>query len=686
MMRRWIAALLALLLAFGAISALGESENSIATGDIGASEDDHAYEPLSELDHALLGRPVSDEPTHVTVGSPTRVSGYFTTDLWGNNTSDMDVRALIHGYDLVVWHSQVEFITDPMVVQSLDTAKDHGKTVYTVKLQNDLTYSDGATPITAKDYVFSLLLCASPAMAELGGNSTRLSYIDGYDAYHSGSKPVLSGVRMIDEYTFSITVEADYEPYFYDLASIRCLPYPISVIAPGCVVADNGKGACLMPQDETLTEPPFSAQTLRKTMMDERTGYCSHPVLTSGPYKLTSYDARTGRVELAINPYFKGNYEGVKPLIDTLTLLPVKTEEMISRLESGEIDLLNKCVSRSVNDAGMQLASSDMFEMASYARIGYGYCALACEKGPQQFQAVRQALAYAIDADTLIADYLGGYGMRVNGYYGIGQWMTLAAMGAIRPEKVSGRDEAAWEAITLDGLEPYNVDTSRAVQLLENDGWTLNKRGESFDPTQDTVRCKLVDDVLMPLSFVYAQTEGHEGSRLVGNQLREVAPVLGMEVIIKELPFAALLEEYYRTEGERGFDICVMATNFVANFDPYYSFAVEDSVSGRGITGIKDTKLEKLAWDMHRTEPKNYLAYEQKWLAFQQRYNELLPTLPLYSNVYFDFYTSKLQKYVPSLYSSWTQAILYAYVAQPQEEAAEDMDAVESTDEVIFID
>ena len=28
----------------------------------------------------------------LTVGNPTRVEGFFFTDLWGNNTSDLDVR------------------------------------------------------------------------------------------------------------------------------------------------------------------------------------------------------------------------------------------------------------------------------------------------------------------------------------------------------------------------------------------------------------------------------------------------------------------------------------------------------------------------------------------------------------------------------------------------------------------
>ena len=685
-MRKWIAALLALTLAFVTTGALAEE---IALEEqTEPSADDNVYEPLSALDIALLGRPVSDEPTHVTVGSATPVSGCFFTELWGNNTSDMDVRALLHGYDIVAWHSQVEFVTDPMVVSSVETSTQHKNTVYTIRLQNDLTYSDGETAITARDYVFSYLLCASPALAELGAASDRYAYIVGYDDYHSGKTDALSGVRLIDDMTFSVAIAADYEPYFYDLATIRLSPYPISVLAPGCAVEDSEQGARIIAEDAEAEEPPFSAEVLRQTVLDAQTGYLSHPSLTSGPYVLTSYDATSGQVDFALNPYYKGNYQGVKPIIDTLTLVHVTPDTMVEKLESGEVDLLNKCVGQAVDNAGLALAgASGDIDMESYARIGYGFCAFACEKGPQQFQAVRQALACALDADALIADYLGGYGLRVNGYYGVGQWMTLAAMGAIRPETVTEKDDAAWNEISLDTLDAYNVDMARALELLEKDGWTLNESGVAFDPTANTLRYKQVDGALMPLSLVYAQTEGQEGSALVAQQLLAAAPALGMEITVKEMSFTDLLSEYYRTDGERGFDLCLMATNFVANFDPYYSFA-----EGQGnLSGLKDKQLTELAWEMHQTEPKNYLGYEQKWLAFQQRFNELLPTLPLYSNVYFDFHTNKLQNYEPVLYASWPAAILYAYYAPPQETPAETDETVPAEnaggeDEMIIID
>ena len=98
--------------------------------------------PLSPAEIALIGRPVSDTPTHITVGNTTKVSGFFFTGMWSNNTSDIDVRTLLHGYSTIVWNSQVEFIADPMVVEELTTGTARGNTVYTIKLPVSYTHLD----------------------------------------------------------------------------------------------------------------------------------------------------------------------------------------------------------------------------------------------------------------------------------------------------------------------------------------------------------------------------------------------------------------------------------------------------------------------------------------------------------------------------------------------------------------
>ena len=659
-MRKIIACIVSLLL-------MGQCANTLAEEIItdGGVASDNTAVILTASEIALLGRPVSDQPTHITVGNPNQVSGSFFTDMWGNNTSDIDVRTLLHGYNTVEWTSQLQFVLDPMVVRELTTGRAGRNAVYTIALQQDLTYSDGTTPITAKDYVFSLLLCASPQAAALGAESSRYAHIVGYEDYHSGKAEAFAGVRLIDDYTFSIAVKVAYEPFFYDLAYLWCIPYPRSVLAPYCDVQDTKKGAQLCNIDPTKEAAGFTAELLQTTIFDPQTGYMQHPSLTSGPYTLTAYDPATGQVDFALNPYYKGNYEGVKPVIDTLTLVPVEPQTMVAKLQAGEVDLLNKCVDGAVIQEALQLRASG-FTAKNYARLGYAYCALACEKGPQQYAAVRQALAYCLDQDALVNDFLLGFGIPVYGYYGMGQWMVPAAMGTLRPDQATASELAQWDKLTLDDLNTYPLDLDAAKQLLVKSGWTLNEQGKKFVEGVDMVRYKKVDGQLMRLSIRFAQAKDSSGAQMVAQQLADAWPQIGGELIVEEVPFTDMLADYYRTDGQRKYDMNFMGTNFTAVFDPYINFNTGEDIAGSvNTSGLRDKGLMQLAWKMHKTEPLDLLAYQKNWLAFQTRFNELLPTIPLYSNVYFDFLNEHLQNYEPNAYSSWPNAILYAYVGDP---------------------
>lgn len=635
---------------------------------------------------ALTMRPESEEPTHLTVGNSTKVSGSFFTTQFGNNTSDIDVRYMLHGYNPIVWMNQLEFTTDPMVVDSLESADTRAGRTYTIRIVDGLTYNDGVTPVTAEDYVFSYLLLTSPQFAALGANTGAYAHVVGYEAFSAGETDVFSGVRLIDERTFSVTVKAQYEPYFYELSYLSVYPYPIGVIAPGCEVRDDGEGAYIANIDETAVEPVFTAELLQSTVLDAENGYLSHPYLTCGPYKLVSYDRESGTVEFAINEFYVGNYEGVRPVIDTVTLVPVLPQDMKEKLESGEIDLLNKVVDGDVVNS-MRSMLSEGYSLLNYARLGYGFCAFACEQGPQQFKAVRQAIDYCFDADSFVRDALKGYGVTVNGYYGLGQWMTLAAMGTIRPEGITPKEEEVWDALNLDELNPYTLDLGKAKALLEEDGWTLNENGEPFDETRDAVRCKDVDGELMRLSLDFAQVKDNDFAQLVVDQFSETLPQVGIELVVHEVSFNEMLSDYYREDGERLYDMNFMATNFVSTFDPFMTFTDDpDFVGAMNTSGMTDEQLIDMTWDMHKTEPYDVLTYEQKWIEFQKYYNELLPTMPIYSNVYFDFHTNWLQNYYAGSEINWPEAVLYAYIAEPVETAPDEVQSGLDLDDDMKID
>ena len=120
----------------------------------------------------------------------------------------------------------------------------------------------------------------------------------------------------------------------------------------------------------------------------------------------------------------------------------------------------------------------------------------------------------------------------------------------------------------------------------------------------------------------------------------------------------------------RSVDMFYLGSNFDLVFDPSTHFMVENGTHNWAYTNCVDEELYELAVDMRRTEPDAVFEYVQKWIAFQERFNETLPMIPIYINVYFDFYIGELHDYDIDERITWSQAILGAslYVEENTEE------------------
>lgn len=647
-MKKWMALLLAVMMAFGQMAAV--AEEIIPTYD------------------------------HLVVGNTTAFSGHFSTQLWGNNTTDLDVKELLFGYNLIQWEQEEGlFNVDPSVVTGIVVYDDaEGNRTYSMVLSDDLYYSDGSR-ITAWDYAFSVLLSVAPEIEAIGGNTNGYESLLGMEAYKNGESETLAGLRVSSDTMISFTVAKEYRPFFYELGLLRCYALPISVIAPGCQVKDDGQGVYI-----DKTAGTFTPEALKETLLNAETGYVTYPKVTSGPYKLISYDGEVAEFE--INEYYKGNAEGVVPTIQYLTYKTVENETMVDQLLAGELGLINKAVKTDSIMQGIAGVGNGAVYMGNYARIGYSFISYNCEKPAVNSQAVRQAIAYCLDKDTLVSDYVGNFGLRVDGYYGIGQWMYQMVNGTVEPpleepEESASRQEKeeyeeallAWEEITMENIPVYNLDLEAAVKLLEGDGWTLNREGAAFDPAKDDVRCAKIGEEIVPLDLTLIYPAGNTIVDSLQTNFVDYLAQVGIKVTMEPVPMNDLLKQYYRQEA-RDCDMMYLATNFDVVFDPTLNFVPADGeFVGSNYQVIEDSKLYDLARDMSMTEPGDVLTYCQKWVAFQEYWAEVLPTIPVYSNAYFDFYTNTLQNYVITSAGTWSQAIVDAYLGDPAEEEEEEL-------------
>ncbi len=413
---------------------------------------------------------------------------------------------------------------------------------------------------------------------------------------------------------------------------------------------------------------------------------------------LTGFDGVTAEFE--INPFYKGNSEGVVPQIKNLTYTLTTNETMISDLAEGKFGLINKVLNVDAIMEGMELVSGGNFAMASYPRIGQSHISFCLEKDTVSSNAVRQAMAFCMDKDAVVQAYSGNFGIRVDGYYGIGQWMYRVLTGAVaspvaEPEEDASADEiqeyeetmAKWEELladlSVDIFRKYDLNVDEAKKLLVEDGWILNAQGEAYTEGVDEYRCKMINDQLVGLDLTMIFPAGNRMVDIFSEHfvpyLQEAGIALTM-IPVEMNELRAMLDR----DVERDVDMIYLATNFDEVFNPQPTFDPADAEIGRtNYTGIADEELYNLVKDMNATEPGDTYTYFTKWLAFQDKYIELLPELPIYGNAYFDFFTACLQDYYPSENVTWSEAIVYSYMSDPmmvEEEAEEDEDGLVTFD------
>ena len=745
-------------------------------------------------------------PEELIVTHPTITKGDFFTEMFGNDTADIDVRALIHGYNLVNWdQNQGVYVLDPTVVTDYRVVDDElGNRTYQLVLAEDLYFSDG-TQITAWDYAFSLLLMMAPEVEKIGGKIYRAEHLLGYREYINYCRArmqgtpdeelqseeyayCLSGVEVLSDHQIWITLDHDFLPYFFEVGLLLCEPYPIHVIAPGCKVYDDGFGVYIANEDPDRAEILFTPELLEDTILDEEHGYNSHPSVVSGPYVMLSYDGVTSHYER--NPYFKGAWfhnslpEGnasgnylpmldenneqmldnagnpmylVIPQINKIAFtagdydiretedgsLYIGEESSIHKIAKGEVHLVNKAVNGTAIVDGMNLMGEGV-RMQAYPRIGLSFLTFTYDWPTVHEKEVRQAIAWCMDREKITESYCGApvevpedtdpetegeetetparvtnFGIVMDGYYGWEQWEYQLVTGRIGypvnmidevlPEVHTDEDEenlvkytnryvqtqeefdsaiAAWETLSLDNLTHYEVNIEKANVLLDSAGWTLNEKGETYQAGVDEVRCKMVDGELMALRLKMMYPEGNRIVDSLQENFIDNLNQAGITLELVPMPMQELLYSYYR-QTERTTDMIYLATNFHIMVDPSITYSTDKTLNHQiwNNTYSDDEELWYKAVDMRRTDPMDVFGYVTKWVSFQERYNEVLPTIPIYSNIYYDFYTDQLQNYYITGQVTWSQAILLAYFGDPNAITEElEEDETETDDDATMFD
>ncbi len=531
--------------------------------------EEHPTNPYWSPSDALIDWTSEKEDNSIILGNTTDLSGKFRYATFGGTNpgaADLDVQDMTTGLETVSTTKEGGFEFNPTVVKSHEeTMNEDGTRTYTVTIYDDLKFSDGS-PVTVKNYVVFPMVFSSPvAVAAAGKDHQNAMTVEGFKTFNtydgtegSGTKE-LSGLRMIDDYTYSITVSADYANYFYAISYAGLSAYDLRLWIGDADIKDDGNGVY-------FTDDFYAKEGDKYVMADHIVESSLNTDTTypySGPYMVTSYDNADKSAVLELNPNFKGNYEGVKPTIEKVVYKKVVSSTQLEDLKAGTLDVIAGITGGDETNEALALAdgSDGKYVYTHYSRAGYGKLGFRADYGPAQFTEVRQAVAYCMDRAKFAKDFTGGYGGVVDGPYYSGSWMYQAAV--------------------ADGmiLNAYATSVDSAIEVLTEGGWVYDAEGNDY---VEGVRYKKIPgDIATENDINYKSKDGAYVTTKVGDDY--YMPLVLNWYGTTDNPFTDQLMTGFASNDNMiaaGFNIQYTLGDFAPMLDELYQSAVYGYYSG----------------------------------------------------------------------------------------------------------
>lgn len=390
-------------------------------------------------------------------------------------------------------------------------------TTWEFKLREGVKFHDG-TPFTAEDVKWSY-----DRIMEAGAESgIRKIYVGWF-----------KGVEIIDDYTVRLHFETPYPPA---LAQIASLPVIMSK-------AQFEKGGA-----EELGKKPVG----------------------TGPFKVANWTVNES-LELEANP----DYWGGRPVIDELVLRVIPDESTrIAEMLTGGVDALIDVPLARVSE----LENKPDITVTSKAGVLNFYVGFNTHESPFDNLKVRQAVAHAIDVETMVNTILGGYGEHAN--------------------SLVQSTSCGWNP----NLKPFEYDPDLSKQLLAEAGYP-----DGFETVVDAA------------PGVWPTTE--ETAEAIGGYLDAV----GIKTEVKISEFGDYFERYRGTKLEGLFLWGNIAPELDADIHVHLNFHCPPD--GRGLYWCSDETDELI--DKTRGEL-DVDAREKMFSRIQEIFQEQVVAVPLW--------------------------------------------------------
>lgn len=614
----------------------------------------------------------------VVIGTSTEASGdwAYSAFVRNPNATDKAVMTLTDDMTTVDSDQHGDYGINKTVVKSYERIEEeNGNVTFKFVINDGLKFNNGEA-VTAQNFVAWTMFVTSPAGKEMGVVSATYNMLPGGLAYRNGETNVLSAVRLYDEKTFSITIaktgedgETSYLPYYYDITYAAMQAVNLTYwFGEGWSVKDDGEGVYFVNADGK----EFTAETIGETVTAGR--FATGNRVTAGPYNLVSFDQSSREIVLEVNENYNGNFEGQKPGIQKLVIVKTSEDTVMDMITTGQIQIYSQIADGSEVNAVMDLIEAGTINSSTsqYDRAGYGYFGFACDLGPTQFTEFRQAIAYLLDRVEFAQTFCKGWGSVVHGPYCTA--FTMTAKTDIEKK-----------------INHYDYNPEKAVELLKQAGFVYNADGSDYVDGSGEVRYAKVTEeqakyydsfnkvladgtILMPATINWASSEGNAVSALLSTMLAnsEATKAAGVSIVKTEMTFPELLNYMYRQDsyGLGGdysmptYNMFNLATGYNGGvYDESYNWTTDPEYieQGYNVQHLYDEQLNKLSMDMvYGVELDDEATYLDLWEKYIIRWNELLPMVPLYSNIYVTVYPNTIDNYAEDSFWGFERAILYA--------------------------
>lgn len=382
---------------------------------------------------------------------------------------------------------------EPALAESWEISEDKKQIVFT--LREGLKWSDGE-PMTADDVVFTF--------NDIYFNERIPT--DARDGLRIGESRALPKVRKLDDRRVEFTVPEPFAPFLRTAGGYPILP------------------------EHALRESVFTNNRDGKPRFLSTWGTDTDPkkIVGNGPYKLESYMA-TQRVTFRRNPYYwrKDAQGNSQPYIERLIWQIVESgDTALMQFRSGGLDIIeigptsfqllkreekrgNFTIQNAGPDSGTIFIS---FNLNKGSRNGKP---LVDPIKSRWFNTVafRQAVAYAIDRQTMINNIYRGLGTPQNSPISV---------------------QSPYYLSPKEGLKAYDYNPEKAKELLLGAGFKYNNKGQLLDEAGNRVRFSLLSPA----------TGGRDS---VGSQIKRDIEKIGIQVDLTPLDFNVLVDKLSNT-------------------------------------------------------------------------------------------------------------------------------------------